>query len=153
MPRRNTWRLPDGTVDEGRSHFFGPEPLPDGAVPYIAPDRYYPSHRAVDFYHHWEEDIDLMAGMGFNVYRFSVCWSRIFPLGTEETPNEEGLAFYERVIDRLHERGIEPLITIYHDEMPVHLALENDGWSSRGTVDSYVRYCKALFERFGKKCK
>lgn len=97
VPRRNTWKLPDGSVGEGRSHFFAPEPLPDGAVPCIADDRYYPSHRAVDFYHHWQEDIDLLAGMGFNVYRFSICWSRIFPRGDEEKPNEEGLAFYERV--------------------------------------------------------
>ena len=153
QPRVITYRMPDGTVGEARSHFFNPESLPDGAVPCILPDRYYPSHRAVDFYHHWREDIELMAGMGYKVFRFSISWSRIFPTGDEEEPNEEGLRFYEQVIDELAAHGVEPLITIHHDELPAALAENYDGWSSRHTIDCYVRYAKALFERFGGKCR
>lgn len=152
-PRCTTYRLPDGTVGEARSSFFNPESLPDGAEPYLREDRYYPSHQAVDFYHHWKEDIALLAEMGCNVFRFSICWSRIFPTGEEETPNEAGLKFYEDIIDELESRHMEPLITIHHDELPIYLAEHYDGWSSRHTIDCYVKYCKALFERFGGRCR
>ncbi len=152
-PRAVTYRMPDGTVGEARSSFFNPESLPDGAEPCICDDYYYPSHRAVDFYHHWREDIELMAGAGFNVFRFSISWSRIFPTGDEEEPNEEGLAFYEGVVDELERHGMEPLITICHDDMPVYLAEHYDGWSDRHVIDCYVNYCRALFERLGGRCR
>ena len=152
-PRCTTYRLPDGTTGKAKSSFFYAEDLPDGAVPCICEGEYYPSHQAVDFYHHWKEDIALMAGMGFNVYRFSISWSRIFPTGDEDTPNEDGLKFYENVIDEMEKYGMEPLITIHHDNLPAYLAETYDGWSSRHTVECYVKYCKALFERFGKKCR
>lgn len=152
-PRTVTFRMPDGTTGKVRSSFFHPEDLPDGAVPCILEDRYYPSHRAVDHYHHWKEDIELMAGMGFNVYRFSICWSRIFPTGEEDRPNETGLRFYEEMMDEMERRGMEPLITIHHDELPAYLAEHYDGWSSRHTIDCYVKYCRVLFERFGKRCR
>ena len=114
---------------------------------------FYPALTAVDFYHHYKEDIALMAEMGFNVFRFSICWSRIYPLGDEETPNEEGLKFYDDVISELEKYHIQPLITICHDEMPMHLALKYGGWSNRFVIDCYVKYCKTLFERYGKRCK
>jgi len=152
-PRCNTLKLADGSYGEARSSFFAPEDLPDGAVPFLYDDKYYPSHQAVDFYHHYQEDIALMAGMGFNVYRFSISWSRIFPTGDEEQPNEAGLKFYETVLDELDKYHIQPLITIHHDELPVALAEKYDGWSSRHVIDCYVKYCKVLFERFGKRCK
>jgi 6-phospho-beta-glucosidase len=107
----------------------------------------------VDFYHHWKEDIALMAQMHFNVFRFSICWSRIFPTGLEETPNEEGLRFYQDVIDELEKNGMQPLITICHDELPAVLAAKYNGWSGRETIDAYLKYCKVLFERFGRQCK
>lgn len=152
-PRCVTWKLSDGTVGESRSSFFYPEDLPDGAVPYLEEGRYYPSHRAVDFYHHWKEDLALLAGMGCNVYRFSICWSRLFPTGEEEMPSEKGLQFYDQIIDEMIRLGMEPLITIHHDELPVYLAEHYDGWSSRHTIDCYLKYCKVLFERYGKKCR
>ena len=110
-------------------------------------------HIACDHYHRYKEDIALLAGMGMNVYRFSICWSRIFPTGDELEPNEAGFRFYDGIFDELEKHGMQPLVTIHHDELPVTLALKYDGWSSRHTIDCYVRYCKALFERYGKRCK
>ena len=152
-PRCNTLQMPDGSRATAQSHFFGPESLPDGAQPAIFPDLYYPSHRAVDFYGHFREDIALMAGMGYNVFRFSICWSRIYPTGEESVPNEAGLKFYEEILDELEKHQMQPLITIHHDELPAALALKYDGWSSRHTIDCYLRYCRTLFERFGKRCR
>ncbi len=94
-----------------------------------------------------------MAGMNYNVFRFSISWPRIFPTGLEEEPNEAGLKFYDDVIDELAKYGIEPLITICHDELPAELALKTGGWSSREVIDAYIRYCRVLFERFGHKCR
>lgn len=78
----------------------------------IEPDRYYPTHEAIDHYHRFEEDIALFAEMGFKCYRFSIAWSRIFPQGDEAEPNAKGLAFYDKLIDLCLENGIEPLVTI-----------------------------------------
>ena len=152
-PRGITYRMPDGTTGRARSSFFFADPLPEGAVPCLLDGEYYPSHKAVDHYHHWREDLELLADMGMNVYRFSICWSRIFPTGFEREPNEAGLAFYEDIIDACLELGMQPLVTIHHDELPFELAERLDGWSSRETIDLYVRYCEALFERFGGKVK
>ncbi len=139
-PRAITYRMPDGTIGRARSSFFFADPLPEGAVPCFLDDEYYPSHKAIDHYHHWREDLELLAGMGMNVYRFSICWSRIYPTGMEEEPNEEGLRFYEQIIDTCLELGMQPLVTIHHDELPAVLAEELDGWSSRKTIDYYTNY-------------
>ena len=88
-PRGNTLLLADGGFAKARSSFFSAESFPAGAKPHIYPDCYYPSHNAVDGYHHMKEDVELMAGMGYNVYRFSICWSRIFPPGEEQQPRAE----------------------------------------------------------------
>ena len=152
-PRHHTMQKSDGTLIKPRSSFFYADPIPDDACPVFLEDAYYPSHQAVDFYHHYKEDIALMAGMGFNVYRFSICWSRIYPNGDEELPNEEGLQFYDDVISELEKYHIQPLITICHDEMPMALALKYDGWSSRHLIDCYVKYCRTLFKRYGDRCK
>jgi 6-phospho-beta-glucosidase len=108
---------------------------------------------AIDFYHRYEQDIALFAEMGFKVFRFSIAWSRIFPCGDEETPNEEGLAFYDRVLDELERHGIEPLVTISHYETPLHLARTYDGWTNRELIGFYERYCRVLFERYGERVK
>ena len=117
------------------------------------PEEFYPNHQATDFYHHWKEDIALFAEMGFKVYRFSISWSRVFPNGDEETPNEEGLKFYDNVIDELRKYNIEPLITISHYENPLHLSLEYGGWKNRKMIDFYLRFAKVLFERYKGKVK
>ena len=79
---------------------------------------YYPALEGIDFYHHFREDIALFAEMGFKTFRMSIGWSRIFPRGDEEEPNEEGLAFYEEVFKECRKHGIEPLVTITHFDCP-----------------------------------
>ena len=107
----------------------------------------------IDFYHRYKEDIALFAEMGFKVHRLSIAWSRIFPKGDEETPNEAGLEFYDRVFDELEKYGIEPLVTISHYETPLHLAKEYDGWTDRRLIGFYERYARVLFERYGHRVK
>lgn len=114
---------------------------------------FYPNHKASDFYHRHAEDIDLMGEMGFKVFRMSINWTRIFPTGMEEEPNEEGLAFYDRVFDELLAQGIEPLVTISHYELPFALTEKFNGWASRELIDLYVRYCEAIFTRYKDKVK
>lgn len=147
--RQITIELKDGS----RSQVNYRDSFPIGAKAKIYENVYYPSHIASDFYHHWKEDIDLFAEMGFKVYRFSISWTRIYPLGIEKNPNEEGLKFYEKIIDRLLEYGIEPLVTICHDEVPYYLCEHYDGWSSRKTIDYYVKYAVTLMKRFRHKVK
>jgi 6-phospho-beta-glucosidase len=108
---------------------------------------------AIDFYHRYAEDIALFAEMGFSVFRFSIAWSRIFPNGDELEPNEEGLAFYDRILDELEKQGIEPLVTISHYETPLHLAEAYDGWVSRELIGFYERYVRVLFDRYGHRVK
>lgn len=114
---------------------------------------FYPSRKASDFYHHWQEDIDLMYEMGFGCYRFSICWSRIFPTGEEAEPNEEGMHFYDLIIDKLIAYHIEPIITIEHFDIPLHLQEKYNGWASREMINLYLKYCRTLFERYKGKVK
>ena len=118
----------------------------------IQPDRIYTSHKATDFYHHYKEDIALFAQMGLKAYRMSIAWTRIFPNGTEQVPNEAGLVFYDRVFDELHRYGIEPVVTISHYEPPYALSNQG-GWTNREMIGHYLRYCKAIFQRYKGKVK
>jgi len=113
----------------------------------------YPNHEGIDFYHRYKEDIALFAEMGFKVFRMSIAWSRIFPKGDEMEPNEEGLAFYDRVFDELAKYDIEPLVTIAHYETPLHLIKEYDGWKNRKLVEFFDRYVEAIFTRYQDKVK
>lgn len=122
-------------------------------TPVLDEEIYYPSHRAIDFYHHYKEDIALFAEMGFKIFRLSINWSRIFPQGDETQPNEEGLLFYDRVFDECLKHGIEPLVTLSHFEIPLGLMEKYDGFLSRETIDFYVNYAKVCFERYKDKVK
>ncbi|MDF0478971.1 6-phospho-beta-glucosidase [Vagococcus sp. PNs007] len=113
----------------------------------------YPAREAVDFYNHWEEDIDYMIEMGFSVYRFSISWSRIFPTGEECESNKEGIDFYSKIVDKLLANNIEPLITICHFDMPLQLIEKYGSWRDRKVIDAYLKYCKVLFETFKGKVK
>lgn len=130
--------------------------LPRGGIGGAPTDEPTPDNlklEGIDFYHRYAEDIALFAEMGFTVFRFSIAWSRIFPKGDEEAPNEEGLAFYDRVLDELEKHGIEPLVTISHYETPLHLAKAYDGWADRRLIGFYERYARTLFERYGSRVK
>ena len=131
----------------------GSHTTPKWVTTAIRPDKLYPSHEAIDFYHHYEGDIALFAEMGFKVFRTSINWTRIYPTGEEETPNEAGLAFYDKVFDCCKKYGIEPLVTISHYELPYALVEKYNGWADRRLVDCYVRYCKTIFELYKDKVK
>lgn len=109
---------------------------------------FYPGHEAIDFYNHWQEDIALFAQMGFKTFRMSIAWSRIFPKGDETQPNEEGLMFYEKVFKELRKYDIEPLVTITHFDIPMHLVTEYGGWRNRKLVDFYENLVTVLFTRY-----
>ena len=102
---------------------------------------------ACDHYHHWRQDVDLMAELGLKTYRMGFSWSRIMP---DETlvPNEKGLAFYDQLIDYLLEKGIEPLVTLYHFECPQALVDAFGGWQSRRMIDAYAAYAEVCFRHF-----
>lgn len=119
----------------------------------IDPNVYYPNHEAVDFYHRYKEDIALFKEMGLQAFRTSIYWSRIFPKGDEVEPNEGGLQFYDNLFDELIANGIEPVITLTHFEMPLHLAQEYGGFRNRKVVDYFVHFAETVFERYKDKVK
>ncbi|WP_312542588.1 glycoside hydrolase family 1 protein [Enterococcus sp.] len=117
----------------------------------IEESKYYPSHNGIDFYHLFEEDIALFKKMGLQCFRFSINWARIFPKGDEECPNQDGLAYYHKLIDCLLEAEIVPIITISHYETPLYLAETYGGWKNRQLIQFFRKYCQILFKEFSNK--
>lgn len=113
----------------------------------------YPNHTAIDFFHHYKEDIKLFAEMGFKCFRTSIAWTRIFPNGDEAEPNEEGLKFYDDLFDECLKYGIEPVITLSHFEMPLHLVKEYGGFRNRKMIQFFVRFAVTCFNRYKDKVK
>lgn len=107
---------------------------------------------AVDHYNRYKEDVALMKEMGMKAYRFSIAWSRIIPDGEGEV-NEAGLTFYEDLVDELIANDVEPLVTIYHWDLPQALQEKYMGWEGRETADAFEKYCGVLYERLGSKVK
>jgi 6-phospho-beta-glucosidase len=126
-----------------------------GKLSRFEPDEqfYYPSHEAIDFYHRYKEDIALFAEMGFKALRVSIAWSRIFPNGDDETPNEAGLAFYDGLFDELRKHGIEPVVTMAHFDVPIHLVKTYKSWRNRKLVTFFERYARTILERYQHKVK
>ncbi|MDI9591411.1 MAG: family 1 glycosylhydrolase [Acidobacteriota bacterium] len=108
----------------------------------------YPYDWGSDCYHRYKEDIALFAEMGFKAYRMSIAWTRIFPNGDDAEPNEAGLVHYEDVFRELRAHGIEPVVTLSHNEMPLHLVTAYRGWTDKRTIGFFVRYCETVFERY-----
>lgn len=104
-----------------------------------------------DFYHHYKEDVKLFAEMGFKAFRFSIAWTRILPSGTGEV-NQKGIEFYNNLINELLSYNIEPIVTMYHFDLPNELE-KKGGWSNRETIDAFENYSKVLFENFGDRVK
>lgn len=119
----------------------------------IVEGKYYPNHDGIDFYHRYREDIALFAEMGFNCFRTSIAWARIFPKGDENEPSEAGLAFYDDLFAECLSRGIEPVVTLSHFEMPYHLVTAYGGWRNRKLIDLFLRFARVCFERYKDKVK
>lgn len=143
-PRYATYMDKDGNPGK----VMGFQPLPEGAHRAVLPGYYYPYHEAIDFYHHYKEDIALFAEMGFKVFRMSIAWTRIYPNGVEETPNQAGLDFYRNVFLELKKYGIEPLVTIQHYDVPLYLEETFGGWKNRRLIELFDRYTETIFREY-----
>lgn len=145
VPRKITYQDHEGEIHYVDNY----ADIPRDAEGCVAREQYYPSHQATDFYHHYKEDIALYAEMGFKTFRMSISWSRLFPNGDENEPNEEGVQFYKDVFIELKKYGIEPLVTLDHFELPLHLANAYDGWETLGTHSrSKQTYYQAMHHVF-----
>jgi 6-phospho-beta-glucosidase len=133
-------------IPHGKDRF----PVCLGKLKMLEPDanHYYPAMEAIDMYHHYKEDIEMFAEMGFKTYRLSIAWTRIFPNGDETEPNEAGLQFYENLFKECRKYNIEPLVTITHFDCPIHLIKEYGGWKNRKLIDFYTNLVTVLFTRY-----
>ena len=146
--RKVTWEDAKGKIHVTNQIPFD-DSLPKGAVRYAtAPGYLYPNREATDFYHHWKEDIALMAEIGFKMFRMSISWSRIYPTGEDEKPNAEGVEFYRNVFKELRAHNIEPLVTIHHFDTPLALVEKYGDWQDRKYVDLFVKYCETIFTEY-----
>lgn len=116
--------------------------------PEIEPAAFYPSHQAIDFYHRYKEDIALLAEMGFKVFRTSIAWSRIFPLGDEAQPNQAGIQFYKDLFAECRKYNIEPLVTLCHFDIPLNLVEKYGSWRNRKVVDFFLNYATTCLKEF-----
>lgn len=144
-PRCYIYKTVDGQVK--RASGFG-EVLPKDAQLIIDPNEYYPNHQGIDFYHRYKEDIALFAEMGFKMFRMSISWSRIFPNGDDETPNQAGVDFYRSMFEEMKKYGIEPLVTLHHFDTPYALEKKYGGWHNRQLIDAFVRYSEFCFNEY-----
>ena len=107
---------------------------------------------ASDQYHHFKEDVALMKEMGFTTYRFSIAWSRVFPDGVGEV-NEKGIQYYRDLIDELLKNDIEPIVTLYHYDLPWALVEKYGGWLDRRIVEDFAYYARYIINEFKDKVK
>lgn len=121
-------------------------------IPRVSGDSYV-KDVAIDFYHRYPQDIALFAEMGFKCLRISIAWTRIFPQGDEQQPNEAGLAFYDRLFDEMAKYNITPLVTLSHYEMPYGLVKNYGGWGNRKTIGFFEHYARTVFQRYQHKVK
>lgn len=112
---------------------------------------YYPNHHGIDFYNRYKEDIALLAQLGLKCFRMSIAWTRIYPNGDESEPNEAGLRFYDNVFHELKKNGIEPIVTLSHFEMPVHLIKKYGGWANKKVITFFDKYCSTVMNRYKDK--
>lgn len=149
VPRMITYVDAEGK--KGKTELFGFKGLPKGAHFEVFDDEEYPNHEGNHSYELYKEDIALMAEMGFKCFRMSISWSRIYPNGYDEFPNEEGLKFYDDVFNECKKYHIEPLVTLHHFEIPLALSEKWNGWADRRTVDCFEKYARTVFTRYKGK--
>ena len=116
-------------------------------------ESFFPKRYGIDFYHTYKEDLSLMRELGLRAFRTSVSWSRIFPQGDEEKPNEAGLAFYDRLFDEIIADGMVPVITMSHYDIPLHLVTEYGGFANRDVIKMFCRYAEVLLDRYHDRVK
>lgn len=150
-PRSVTFKTKNGKIDSLSG--FELHQIPEDAYIDVFNGYSYPNHNAIDFYHHYKEDIQMFAEMGLNSLRISIAWSRIFPNGDDENPNEEGLQFYDQIFAELKKYNIEPVVTLSHYETPLGLTRKWNSWADRRTIDCFVRYCDVVFHRYKEQVK
>ena len=108
----------------------------------------YPSHFGLDFYHTYKEDLKLFKELGFTALRISIDWTRIYPNGDDESPNQKGIEHYRDLIKETRKNGIEPIVTLYHFELPMNIVKKYGSWVNGKTIDLYLRYAKTVFTEF-----
>lgn len=116
-------------------------------------ESYFPKRYGIDFYHTYPEDLALMKDLGLKAFRTSISWSRIFPKGDEIEPNEKGLDFYDRLINEIIKNGMEPIITMSHYDIPLHLVTEYGGFGNKKMIEFFTRYAQVLLERYKGRVK
>ena len=119
----------------------------------ISEDWQFPKRSGIDFYHTYKDDLALMKQLGLKAFRTSINWARIYPNGDDEQPNEEGLQFYDELIDTIMASGMEPIITLFHYELPLKLVTEYGGWRDKRLIEFYARFARTCFERYQGKVK
>ena len=119
----------------------------------VLPDGNYPNHRGIDFYHTYPEDFKLMKELGLKAFRTSIAWTRIYPNGDDVLPSEEGLRYYDKMIDAMIENDIVPVLTLSHFEMPLHLVTEYGGFRNRQVIDFFVKFADTVIRRYGDRVK
>ena len=148
--RMVTYKTKDGEIKADPVYMVN---APDGSTFGSFDGFDYPSHEGIDFYHQYKEDIALFAEMGYKVFRLSINWTRIFPAGLEEKPNEKGLEFYDKIFDECAKYGIEPLVTLSHYETPIGLTNKWNAWADARTIDCFVRFVETVAKRYKGKVK
>lgn len=128
-----------------------PHGIKHGYDAVIDPKKFYPTHEAIDFYHRYKEDLALMHEMNFKAFRTSINWARIYPNGDDKEPNEAGLSYYDNLFDEMRRLGMEPVVTLSHYEMPVHLVKTYGSWRNRKLISFFLRYCETVFRRYRGK--
>jgi len=143
-PRAYIYKDKEGNIK--RATMF--ELLPDDAELIIDENEYYPNHVGIDFYHRYKEDIALFAQMGFKMFRMSISWSRIFPNGDDEKPNQEGVEYYRSMFEEMRKYNIEPLVTLHHFDTPYALEVKYGGWENRELIHYFERYAEFVFNEY-----
>ncbi len=148
--RKITWKYPDS--DEKHysdvGGFWGKLDIPEGGVPCVFEDEFYPSHDATKGYERFEEDLKDLHELGVNAYRMSISWARIYPNGDDAEPNKAGVEHYRRLFELCKEYGIEPIVTLFHYDMPLNITVKYGGWRNRKVIALYETYAKTVFEAY-----